>query len=62
MRNKGAEIRAKIIARITQETKDRVKKQMTCKWLFNSNECKKEPGTLCNVANCKKWEINEELK
>ena len=47
MRNKGAEIRAKIIARITQETKDRVKKQMTCKWLFNSNECKKEPGTFC---------------
>lgn len=58
MRNK----RAEIMARITQETMDRVKKQMSCKWLSNSDECKKEPGTLCDVTNCKKWEINEEMK
>lgn len=50
-----------ITARIPQETLDRVKKQMSCKWYYNGGDCGKGlPGTPCHVVGCVTWEENKE--
>lgn len=46
-----------LLARVPEETKRRVEKQMTCKWLQNGEECGKGlPGTPCEVVGCVAWE------
>ena len=46
-----------------EETKRRVEKQMTCKWLRNGDECGKGlPGTPCDVIGCVAWEYLKEDK
>ena len=47
-----------LIAKIPKETMERVKKQMTCKWLINGDECGLKGS--CNPDNCKSWEHYEE--
>lgn len=45
-----------LVAKIPQETKDRVNKMMFCKWLHNGDECSKGlPGTPCEVVGCVTW-------
>lgn len=52
-----------ITARIPQETLDRVRKQMSCKWYCNGGECGKGlPGTPCELVGCVAWEENKEDK
>lgn len=48
------------LAKIPKETMDRVKKQMSCKWLRYGDECGKGlPGTPCGVTGCVAWEEYE---
>ena len=50
-----------LLARVPEETKRIVEKQMTCKWLRNGEECGKGlPGTPCIVKGCVAWEHYEE--
>ncbi|MBO7071855.1 MAG: hypothetical protein J6W09_11270 [Bacteroidales bacterium] len=53
--------RAEIAKRASQETYERVKKQMTCKWYCNGGDCGKGlPGTPCELAGCVAWEEYKE--
>ena len=53
--------RAEIAKRASQETYERVRKQMTCKWYRNGGECGKGlPGTPCELAGCVAWEEYKE--
>lgn len=50
-----------LLAKVPEETKRLVKKQMTCKWLRYGEECGKGlPGTPCIVKGCVAWEHYEE--
>lgn len=45
-----------VLAKVPQETKDRVWKQMSCKW-FRGGDCGKGlPGTPCEIVGCVAWE------
>ena len=45
-----------LLKNVPQETKDRVKRAMTCKWLTNGDECGKGlPGTPCEPIGCVAW-------
>lgn len=49
-----------LVARIPKETMERVRKQMSCKWLRNGDECGKGlPGTPCEVVGCVAWQEYE---
>lgn len=49
-----------LLENIPEETKRRVEKSMTCKWLRNGDECGKGlPGTPCEVIGCVAWEYVE---
>lgn len=49
--------RAEIAKHISQETYDRVKKQMSCKWCYNGGDCGKGlPGTPCSLSDYVAWE------
>jgi hypothetical protein len=44
------------LAKVPEETKRMVEKQMTCKWLRNGDECSKGlPGTPCIVKGYVAW-------
>lgn len=50
-----------LVKNIPEETKRRVEKAMTCKWLRNGDECGKGlPGTPCEVNGCVAWEHYKE--
>lgn len=50
-----------LLAKVPEETKRRVEKQMTCKWLRNGDECGKGlPCTPCIVKGCVAWEEYKE--
>ena len=52
-----------LLKNVPDETKRRIKKAMTCKWLRNGDECGKElPGTPCEVVGCVAWEYLKEDK
>lgn len=45
-----------LVVRIPQEMKDRVWKEMSCKW-YRSGDCGKGlPGTPCDIVGCVAWE------
>lgn len=45
-----------LLAKVPQETKDRVARQMSCKW-FRGGDCGKGlPNTPCNLVGCVAWE------
>ena len=49
-----------LLAKVPQETKDRVSKMMSCKWLRYGDECGKGlPGTPCEVVGCVAWQEYE---
>ena len=53
--------RVEIAKRASQETYERVRKQMTCKWYRNGGDCGKGlPGTPCELAGCVAWEQHKE--
>lgn len=53
--------RAEITKRVSQETYDKVKKQMSCKWYYNGGDCRKGlPGTPCSLSDCVAWELRED--
>ena len=53
--------RAEIAKRASQETYERVKKQMSCKWYCNGGDCGKGlPGTPCELTGCVAWEQYKE--
>ena len=50
-----------LVKNIPEETKRKIEKAMTCKWLRNGNECGKGiPGTPCEVVGCVAWEHYKE--
>lgn len=50
-----------LVRNIPEETKRKVEKAMTCKWLRNGDECGKGlPGTPCEVVGCVAWEHYKE--
>ena len=52
-----------LVAKIPEEAKRIVEKQMSCKWLRNGNECGKGlPRTPCEVVGCVAWQEWEESK
>lgn len=53
----------RLLDSVSEESKRKVEKAMTCKWLRNSNECGKGlPGTPCEVVGCVAWEYYKEDK
>ena len=43
--------------KVSPETYDKVKKEMTCKWYVNGGECRKGlPGTECDLIGCVAWQ------
>lgn len=49
-----------LLARVPEEIKQKVAKQMTCKW-FRGGDCGKGlPGTPCEVVGCVAWEHYKE--
>lgn len=47
-----------LVANIPEETKRRVEKAMTCKWLINGDECGIKG--VCHPDGCLSWEHYEE--
>jgi hypothetical protein len=46
-----------LLAKVPEETKQKVEKQMACKWFRNGEECGKGlPGTPCEIVGCVAWE------
>lgn len=53
--------RAEMAKHVSQETYDRVKKQMSYKWYYNGGDCEKGlPGTSCSLSDCVAWEPMED--
>lgn len=51
-----------LVAKIPQETFDRVKKQMTCAH-FNGGDCFKGlPGTPCILEGCIAWRLHKDFE
>lgn len=58
-RNK--QLSEELLAKIPEETKRRVEKQLSCKRLRNGDECGKGlPGTPCEVVGCVAWQDYKE--
>ena len=61
--NKRNELFEKFLANVPDETKERVWKEMSCKWFYNGGDCKKGlPGTPCSIVGCVAWEQNPDIK
>lgn len=57
------EILKRRLSEAGQELKERVYKEMSCKWYYNGGDCKKGlPGTPCSIIGCVAWEQNPDLK
>jgi hypothetical protein len=49
-----------LLARVPQETKERVHKMMSCKWYLGGDCGKGLPGTPCELKGCVAWEEYKE--
>lgn len=49
-----------LLARVPEETKRRVDKQLSCKWLRNGDECSIKG--VCNPDGCLSWEKYKDEK
>lgn len=57
------ELSKRILSEVPNETKERVRKEMSCKWYYNGGDCKKGlPGTSCSIIGCVAWEQNPDIK
>lgn len=57
------ELSKRLLANIPNETKERIRKEMFCKWYYNGGGCKKGlPGTPCSIVGCVVWEQNPDIK
>jgi hypothetical protein len=60
---KRNELFERLLANIPNETKERVWKEMSCKWYYNGGDRKKGlPGTPCSIVGCVAWEQNPDIK